>query len=804
MRVTAILFFLFISAFAFSQESLISGRVVENSGEAISFATILISETPTEEIPKGAFIAGTTSDDEGIFNIITPAASSYIVTISYVGFTPKTIEVTAPKTLGDLTLERAAEALEEAIITVKGPTIKKEPGKLTFNVEKTSLSTGSTLDILSKTPGVVVANNRITVKNISPVVFINNKRVYLSQSEVISLLQNVDGEIIKSIEVITQPSAKYDAEAGTVLNIITSKAVSVGYKGSVNGTYEQATFAKYRLGTSHFYKNDWVNLFGSYSVSPRKEVKQDENNSRFFNPDEVTTKSFRDSYFEKTTQKTSHQANVVADFTLDENQSLSVSATAFFNPNEEYRNKVNSLNYNAARQLDSTFVTHSDFKNEQANISLNVEHVTTIGEKGVSATSNINYITYNNERNQSVDTDYFLANGQLDRISRFETAALQESNIVTAQTDFAIPLKNGNLETGLKYSNISTDSGLDFFDINGATTTLNASLSDFFKYTEDIFAGYINYDRDWGKWAINVGTRGEHTAVKGDSRSLGTVNNQNYFKLFPNASISRVINEKNSVNIGYVRRIHRPRYQSLNPFKYFINESNFNEGDPNLVPAIDDKFSVGYNFKNTWFVDAYYIHTNDGLEVITYQNNQNNTLQNIDTNVPEGHNLSFDIVYASPVKSWWYLQVVTSTFYLKNTFNALQSSQETASVDTFGLYAQMYSGLTLSRSAGLTSDVTALYISNLIYGAAEYNNQFNLSFSLRKSFWKKQASVTLGVDDIFNKNNVALATQYLNQDSRFFARPESRLFRLGFKYNFGNARLRDNNKTTSTDEGDRL
>ena len=804
MRSKLTLVFLFFSVLAFCQTDELSGRVVGTDGAGISFATIIISETPNEENPEGVFVAGTTSDDFGNFKIATPTASSYLVTISYLGFTSVKIEAISPKNIGNIRLEQAPESLEETIITANRPTIRKEPGKLIFNVEKTTLSTGSAIDILTKTPGLIVTQDRITVKNLSPVIFMNNKRVYLSQSELISLLQNVDGEIIKAIEVITNPSAKYDAEAGTVVNIITSKAISLGYKGAVNGTYEQATFAKTRLGTSHFYKNDWVNLFGSYSVSPRKELKQDDNNIRFFNPDETSIKSFRASNFEKITNKTTHQANIVADFIVDEKQMISLSAMGFFNPNERFLNKAVAEDANPNQELDSTFVTRSTFANEQSNVSLNLEHAIKIDEKGASATTSFNYIKYDNQRNQSVNTGYFLPDETLISRNRFRTKAAQNSDIITAQTDFIIPLHNGNLETGLKFSNINTDSGLDFYDVNNETTVQNESLSDLFMYSENIFAGYINYDREWEKWAISLGLRGEQTAVTGDSRSLGIVNNQNYFELFPNISISQSLDENNSITAGYVRRIHRPRYQSLNPFKYFITENNFNEGDPNLVPAIDDKFEIGYNYKNTWFIDAYYIHTNNGLEVISYQNNQDNTLQNIDTNIQEGHNISFDVVYAAPLKSWWYLQVVTSTFYLKNTFDALQSSQETASVDTFGFYAQMYSGFTVSKSAGLSSDVTALYISDMIYGAAEYNNQFNLSFSIRKSLWNKRASITLGVDDIFNTNNVQVATQYLNQDNRFFAKEESRLFRIGFKYSFGNARLQDNNKTTTSDERNRL
>jgi hypothetical protein len=203
-------------------------------------------------------------------------------------------------------------------------------------------------------------------------------------------------------------------------------------------------------------------------------------------------------------------------------------------------------------------------------------------------------------------------------------------------------------------------------------------------------------------------------------------------------------------------------------------------------------------------LEAYYWRIQNPLEELRFQNNDTRVLQNINSNLIEEYQYSLDLVFAKPVTSWWYLQVVTSGFFIENEFFALQSSQETAVVNTYGFYGQMYSGLTLSQRLGLTSDITALYISNLIFGSSTYKNQFNLSASLRKKLWKDRASVTLGIDDIFNTNNILVSSRYGNQDNSYFARVESRLFRVGFVYNLGNARLRDNNRNTTSDEGERL
>ena len=790
-----------------AQQSAISGTVVDKNDTPISFVTVLVQEIdPVKSASEFISTQGTTTDDFGNFSISNLAPATYQVSIRFLGFETHTKQIALTKNtnLGTIQLLESSEMLEEAVITAKRPTIQKGPGRLTFNVENTSVALGNTMDVLKRTPGVVVSEQGISVKNNTPVIYINNKRVYLSAEETLSLLRSTDATLITSVEVLTNPSSKYDAEAGTVININTTRAIAVGYKGSVNGTYEQAVYAKYRLGTAHFYKNDWLNAYGSYSFSPRKEFKEDDNNTRFFEVDEMTSSGFRNSLFTRETRSNAHQGNVVLDVTANEQHAFGFSANIFVSPNVRYRNDALSINTNAQQQLDSTFTTASNSKRDTKNLSFNLNHTWKLNDAGAQVVLDANYIVYEADRNQEVFTNYFSPNNNLIRSNNFFTEGMQNSNIATSQLDFTIPAFDGTLETGVKYSSIITDSELDFFDLSAEGIMLNNSLSDAFTYEEGIFAAYVSYAKDWNKWSFQLGLRGEQTDVTGYSRTLGLVNTQSYFEFFPNLSLEYSTNNTNSFGISYARSITRPRYESLNPFRYFINENNFNEGNPNLVPAIDTKYTLSYTFKNTWFLEAYYWHVENPLEELKFQNNTTRVLQNINANLLEEYQYSIDLVFAKPLNSWWYLQVVTSGFFIENEFFAQQSNQETATVNTYGFYGQMYSGLTLSEPLGLTSDVTALYISNLVFGSFRYKNQFNLSASVRKKLWDNKASISMGVADIFNTNNIPVQSRYLNQDNSYFARAESRLFRIGFTYNFGNARLRDNNRNTSLDEGNRL
>ncbi len=784
----------------FSQDAIIQGHIVDSDSQPISLVTVLVFEKSGSQALSGAV-----SDDDGSFSISNLKEQDYYIKFSMVGFTTvsKTINASNSENI-KITLNKNVEELDETVISAKAPTIKREPGKLIFNVEETSLSTGDTFNLLTKTPGVLVIGDNIQVKKTSPIIYLNDKRVYLSSSELASLLRSMDASNIKSIEVIDNPSAKYGAEATSVLNIITSKAVSIGYKGNINTTWEQAVFSKYRFSTAHFYKNDWLNMYASYSFSPRKEFKQDDNYIRFFNSDNITTKSIWESNFEKVSRSQAHQGNVILDFTLNDKNSLSFTSTVMVSPNKTFNNKVNGEIMDGQRQLDSIFKTVSFLENDATNLSFNLEHKVDLDEDGTKLTTAVNYIIYDNSQTQELNTDYRLPTGELINNVNFSTDAKQDSKIFTGQTDFSKTIAEGDFETGLKYSYINTESGLDFYDIENNIPVYIEQHSDLFDYTESIYAAYLNYAKKFGKWNINAGLRGEYTDVIGDSKSLGIINNQGYFDLFPSVSALYSKDEDHVFGASYRRTIQRPRYQSLNPFSYFVTDNIVNNGNPNLGPTIKDKYMVSYYLKNKWAFEAYYIYKKDPLALLTFQDNENSSTQNLDANIISDINFSFDISYYSPIYSWWYLSVYTSTYYIENEFYALASPQETYKNDTFGFYAEMYSGFTLSKDGTLTSDLTATYISDMISGSLDMKNQFITSISFRKSIWKNRASITIGVDDIFDTNNIPVSSRYYNQDTNYFAQAESRLFRIGFKYKFGNYKLRNNTRTKKTDEARRL
>lgn len=797
-----ILLICFQSGIVIAQDISVSGKAMDEKNTPLSFVNVLLfnaeSETP---------LKGTTTDEDGSFLFKKVEKGTYKIIFSYIGYddTDFTLDLSSTKDIGNVILKESSQTLDETVIIAKLPTITKTAGKLVFNVENTSLSNGSTMDLLKKTPGVVVIGENIQVKFSSPIVYINGKRVYLSSSEVASLLENTDAANIKSIEVITNPSSKYDAEAGTVLNIVTSKAISIGYKGSVNATYEEAIYPKYRLGTSHFYKNNWLNVYASYTYGKRKEYKEDENYIHYFQIDEVSTKSIWETNFDRTTENENHNGNIVLDFALDAKNTISVTSNFSVTPNVDYSNNGKSLISNPQQQLDSTITTISHVNYNRQNLTFALDYNRKLNDNGATLIVSGNYIYYDHQQDQSVSSTYLLANNDFIRNNSFYTNSRQGSDIFTGQADINTELWGGTLETGFKFSSIDTESRLAFFDTENNGNVFNNALSDDFNYKENIFAEYINYQKDWEKWSISLGLRGEYTDIDAISRSLGQVNNQQYFDFFPSALFHYAINENNGIGLSYSRSIERPRYQSLNPFKYFITAQDFSGGNPNLVPAIEDIITLSFDQKNKLFFEIYYQNIENSLEVLTFQNNSNSTMGRVDANLIKSYQYAFDITYVNSLTSWWWMHLRTSSFYLAKEFYAIESSQEKYTNDTFGQFISTTNSFAITKDRNFTADITGSYISNFVFGDRYFKNQTYVNISLRKEFWNKTISLTAGVDDVFDTlKDMASVSRYFNQDNHYYSNAENRLFRIGLKYNFGNARLRDNSKQIQTDEGDRL
>lgn len=795
-----LIFLTFPSFAVLSQGFTVSGTVKDATNLPIAFANVYILSVVDTTLVKGA-----SADEDGFFSIDNIDPATYFIRGSYIGkfsnMTP--IDITQNVKIGSLIIDVDAEMLDEVVVTGKQPTLQRQADRVVFNVENTVVSEGNSWEILKNTPGVISMQNDFLIRNQSATIYLNDRKVQLSSSEIKDLLEGLSGAAIKSVEVIPNPPARYEAEGGPILNIITTRAIAPGYKGSVTGNYTQAIFPKYAIGTSHYYKSEKLSLFGNYTINPRKEFKDDDYRVNFINEENAIFSRWQTD-FNKTTRSLAQNANFIMDYFINDRNSINLTTNMVFSPNRTFKNHIGTQMRNAQNQLDSTLNSTSDVRTDNTNFAMDLTYKHLPKKEGASLTLNGHFTSFHEKSSQSVSSDYFNPTGNFIRNFSFYTDSQQRVDIVTGQLDYISPLGGLIMETGAKFSAINSRSGIDFFNILGTTPTLNTEFSDDFLYDETVWAGYLSMLKDWEKWSLKAGVRGEYTDVEGKSLVLATENIQNYFELFPTFYVLYTASEDHSFSFDYRRKLQRPKYQDLNPFRYFVNENDFFVGNPNLQPNFSHNFNLNYTLKGEYFFDIYYRDNGNYISDLSFQDNQNLTVRQIRQNVLESTSYGFDFTYSKSVTNNWYVYSYMSVFHEDETFLAVESNDVAFTNSVNGFYGSINNYLTLSKDGTFTGDLALTYLSSFLQGSYVMSSTTNLNVGLRKSLWKKKAVVSVAAEDLLGKANPTFTSRYLNQDNSYLAVPETRFVRFGFTYNFGNFRLEDNERGIDKIERDRL
>jgi len=788
---------LFCGQFVLGQSYGLSGKVRDQKNEAIPFASVFLLRSSDSVLVKGS-----SADDYGSFEITNVPKGLYILQASYIGWTSNSIvlDISMDVKIGAVIIAQESEALDEVVVTANRPQVERKVDRLVFTVENTVLSQSSSWDILRQTPGVIAMQDELQVRSQPTTIYINDRKVQLSPEEVRNLLENYQGENIKAIEVISNPPARYEAEGGAVLNIITSKNISLGYKGNINTTYTQGVFSKYNFGTSHFYKTKKLNLNLSYAFAPRKDFKDVRAETNFIDGTGVYSRWITD--FDIISRLRTHVAGVVLDYQFDERNELNITSNVQLSPYRKYDKRQTTAMLNRTNAVDSTFTTASPEDEVKNNISGDITYKHTFKENGALLV-NGHFTKFDLSRTQSVNSDYFNPDGSFIGDFNFMTDANQDIEIATAQVDYSGLLGATNIEAGAKGSFINSKSTLDYFSANNGLV-LDPTLSDNFLYDENVYAAYTSFSHDWEKWSVKGGLRAEHTQSTGTSLALASINRLEYFELFPSFYLLHNRNEQHSFSFDYSRKLERPRYQDLNPFRTFINENNFEQGNPELSPNFSNNFNLNYTLNQEFFFDVYYRDNGNYISRLSFQDNENLIIRDVTQNVLESTSYGFDFNYGKSITNNWYVYSYVSIFHEDETFLALESGNVAVKNEFDGIYADITNYLTLSKDGTFKGELGITYLSGFLQGSFIQAETTNLTFGVRKSFWNKRALLSLTVNDALGKANGRNTSKYLNQDNNFLLVPETQNVRFGFTYNFGNFRLDDNDREIDKKERDRL
>ncbi|BDW92360.1 TonB-dependent receptor [Flagellimonas marinaquae] len=796
----AILWVLFAICCTYGQTYKVTGKVVDEQNQIVPYANILLLRAI-----DSTFVQGTSANDEGFFELVEVAPDLYLLQASYVGrgSEPRALDITTDVSLGALIIPLSDNELDEVVVTAQRPKLQRLPDRLVFSVENTVVSQGTSWDILKNTPGVIVNQDQLLIRGQNATVYLNDRKVQLSGQEVQDLLQGLSGTNIKSVEVIANPPASYDAEGGPILNIVTSKNIVPGYKGNVNGTFTQAVFPKFSMGTSHYYKTDKLNLFANYTINPQKEINKTNKGINFIDSSDAVF-SVWDTDYDQTNRSQSQNASFILDYTFDAQNSLNVTSNLLFNLDQEQETVLNTDMGNAQAQLDSTFATRNSSNLDNTNLAFDLTYVHKLKKEGAQIRANGHYTYFNGEMFQRLSTNYFDANSSFLRDFGFDTDSDQQIKIFTGQLDYSAPIGSASFETGAKLSSITSESTMDFYNFNGSSNTVDASQSDRYIYDEDVYAAYLSFVKNWEKWSMKLGVRGELTKAEGNSITLGQTNTQDFFEPFPSVYVLYSPSDKHSFSFDYGRNIERPKYNDLNPFRFFYNENDYEEGNPSLKPAFSNNFNLNYTLNSEYFFDLYYRDNGNHISYLVFQDNDNQTLVELKQNVLESKSYGLDFTLSKSIMPAWFVYAYTSFFHEEETFLAEESGNVPFTNEISGVYSYLGNYLTLSNDGTFTGEVAATYVSKFLFGSYVSDEQFNLTIGLRKTLFDNKVTVSLAAEDILEQYVPTYRSKYLNQDNFYRRRPETQFIRFGFTYNFGNFRLEDNERGIDKKERDRL
>lgn len=781
------------------QDLSISGFVDDGQKQPVSYANILLLKAQDSVIVKGV-----STDERGFFLLNGLSTDDYIVKLSFLGFRDvyKSINLVESIDMGTIVLEEDSEQLNEINIIAKRPTLKKEPDRLVFNIENTALTEGNMFQVLKSTPGILVMDNNILVKNSTPTVYINNKKVNLSNDELVQLLEGSSANSIKSIEVITNPSAKYDAESGAVINIVMSKNLVTGYRGNVFTNYTQGIYPRYEAGMSHFLKNESIDFFANYTYSDSKTSRFQREEINYLDINNAIDQIFK-STIERTTWTKTHNLNFNFDYSINDNNTLSIASSVLWMPHFKYNINNHTDVFDANQNSDFYYNANNLSNDDKYNLGFDLDFIHKFKTEGENLAVNAHYTNYNYNRDQNVYSKYYQADDSFLNSTAFKTDNNQETRIFTAKADYTVPFEPSSvLELGAKTSNITTKSDIAQFDIVNNQDIFNSNNSDAFKYDEDIYAAYINYSKDWEKVSIILGLRTEQTKLHGYSVSNNETNVQDYFELFPTASIQYTFSDNFSMYSNYKRSVERPDYQSLNPFRFFLNDYTIVTGNPNLKPVFINHAVFGTSFYEDIFtIEAYYKKSDQNIFELPLQNNVDNTLNYTPVNIDKTTEYGFDFLVNFNLTNRWAIYFATSFYNSKDEddFEGIQLNKS-----QWSNFTQTNHNYTFLKDRSLSANLTLTYSSKTLQGFTESDEVLFSELSFAKSILKKKGMLSLVVSDLFNTQDFNTVNRYLNQNSRNHIALDTRYIKLGFRYKFGNTNLSTNERSSEQQETERL
>ena len=786
-----------------------------NDGKvAVEGATVELLRSKDSALVKTAL-----SDKAGMaeFENITP--STYLLRVTAVGLSKSyshPFDVQEAQTISLPSINMAvsnASHLQGVTVAAKKPFIQRLNDRLIVNVENSVVNAGSSaLDVLERSPGVTIdQNDNIALRGRQGVIImIDGKPSPMSGADLANYLRGLPVNAIERIELITNPSSKYDAAGNSgIIDIRMKKDQRLGYNGTLTAGFGQGVYPKWNAGTTINYRNKGVNIFGNYNYSYRENLNHLIINRNFFNNGVFQGSDDKDNYAWMPFK--GHAIRAGADFFPSNNTIIGVVVSSNINKfdrNAAINTTVNDISFRPEFMFQSIGTNDDKFSNAVANI--NFKHK--LDSTGRELTADVDYGVFNTQSLTRTASYFFNLNGSKRKDDDILDGN-QEGKITlkTAKVDYANPMKGGaKLEAGLKTSYVSSDKDARFFNVFPARTLVDEAKTNHFLYEEYNNAAYVNFSKELKKFNFQVGLRGEQTNLNTFQVKGARKYKNDYFQLFPSAFFNYKLTQEQTLGVSVSRRIDRPGYSQLDPFLFQVDATIYSTGNPLLQPQFTWSYELNYTLKNLNFTLGYSRTTQPQssvlakiLDVIPAFEIKQGEDSNITVQIPVNLTSSdyFGLTASAPVRinSWWNMMNNVNVFY--NKFNGNLSG---AQLNDGAPAANIRTNNTFSFKKGWSAELNANLNTGGRYGYMMIKPQWGIGVGAQKNIMEGKGTIRFNITDIFWTNLPNAKVEYEGSYvENWNAYRESRVANLSFTYRFGSNKVQQARRRTTASEEER-
>lgn len=778
----------------------LTGTVKDIKGAALPYASVAVLQNATKKV-----ITGATTDDKGAFSIKTPGNGTYLLRITAIGFTTTDTQLfeisnaNFSKDFGTLTVTEDTKLLKEVTVQSMRPNVVTHADKMVVSVDGTALAAGSTAyEVLAKSPGVFIdQDGNIQLNGKGGIrIMVDGKLTYLSGKELQTMLQGMPAENLKDIEIITNPSSKYDAEGTAgILNINLKKNTITGLNGSIYVGGQYNGMSSYSTGANINYKKGKWSSFANVDVA-RRIFYRDALMTREFNTDTSSVRFALNGRQEDI--RVAPSMRFGTDYDITDKHSLGISANLYFQDFDgEFKSKTFQGNGNPEK--DSLINATNLIAGKFSNISLNGHYIGKLDTAGTTFTADVDYVRISDRDNSRFINQYDQIGGNTSpRLILLSSDNPSNYQIFSAKTDFTKPFtKDTKLELGAKGSYVASDNNLRFFTEADTKRIPDLKRTSHFIYKENILAAYANFNTKLSeKWSLQSGLRAEQTVGKGNLVTQDTTFKRNYLNLFPSIFLLQKINKNYQISYNFSRRISRPQYESMNPFVFYIDPYTYARGNPGLRPAYTNSFEITQTLKSSYILTVGYALTKDFIAEIPEQFPETRITVFQQTNVKRFENTNANLVVPLKISKKWDMNNNVTVAY--QDFTVEQNDQALRNQQLF-YYAQSTQNIQLPGNIRL--ELNAGYQGPAAYGLYKIKPLWWLDAGLKRSFRDDKLELALNVTDIFKTRNIQGAANYngnINEFNQYFGSQSVRL-NLRYRFNKG-AKFEEKKRNTNLEE----